>query len=61
MGDNPRRYGFKESLDELSAMFHYAAQDGLTKRELDLAELFIQARSWCPAVFELPGGGPDGR
>jgi len=40
MGDNPRRYGFNESLDELSAMVHYAAHDGLTKRRFDPAELF---------------------
>jgi hypothetical protein len=56
MANNPRRYGFKEKLDELSAIVHYAAHHDLTKRQLDPVELFIQARSRCPAALNCPAG-----
>jgi hypothetical protein len=50
MGDNPTRYGFKECLDELSAIVHHATYDGRTKRQLDPAELFH------PSTLDVPGG-----
>jgi hypothetical protein len=37
MGDNPRRYGFNESLDELPAMVHHSARGRLTKCQPDPA------------------------
>jgi 4,5-dihydroxyphthalate decarboxylase len=50
MGDNPWRYGFRESYDELCAMLRYAAHDGLTKRQLEPAELFH------PRTLDIPDG-----
>jgi hypothetical protein len=43
-------------LDDLAEIVHSGAHYGLTRCKLDLADRSMQARSGCPAVFELPDG-----
>jgi hypothetical protein len=49
MGDNPRHYGFNDSLDELPAMVHYSAHGRLTKCQRD------PGRAVHSSTLKVPG------
>lgn len=51
LGEDPWRYGLQENLPELSTALRYCAEQGLTQRQLEPAELFWSSTHALPPIY----------